>query len=256
MPALQQYQHKYKNIAFERRDGILLMRLHTRNGPLQWAARDGTSVHAALGDAFYDVGHDADNRVVIMTGTGDEFLTALDAQEPIETFDADTWARIHREGRDLLMNLLDIEVPIIAAVNGPVLGHAELPMMSDIVLASEHTVVADQFHFYTGIVPGDGSQVWWQMALGPNRGRAFLLTGEPIASNEAKALGLVKEVLPRTELLPRAWHLAQDLLKKPQLVLRFTRLTLTHHLKKRMLEELGYGLGIEGLAMLSSASQR
>ena len=68
LPALQQYQHKYKNIAFERRDGILLMRLHTRNGPLQWAARDGTSVHAALGDAFYDVGHDADNRVVIMTG--------------------------------------------------------------------------------------------------------------------------------------------------------------------------------------------
>jgi len=119
------------------------MRLHTRNGPLQWAARDSTSVHAALGDAFYDVGHDADNRVVIMTGTGDEFLTALDAQEPIETFDADTWARIHREGRDLLMNLLDIEVPIIAAVNGPVLGHAELPMMSDIIGNCSAAAIAD-----------------------------------------------------------------------------------------------------------------
>ena len=106
---------------------------------------------------------------------------------------------------------------MIAAVNGPAIVHAELPVMCDIVLAAEHAIFQDVVHFPNGIVPGDGSMWcgrWW---LGINRGRYFLLTGQKLSAQEALNLGVVNEVLPREQLLPRAWELAEQLAKQPPL---------------------------------------
>ena len=114
--------------------------------------------------------------MVIFTGTGDEFLTRMDTST-IGDINTQYWARIHQEGKDLLQNLLEIEVPIIGAVNGPAFIHAELPTLSDIVIASDRASFADKAHGPGGVVPGDGVHVWWPMLLGPNRARHFLLTG-------------------------------------------------------------------------------
>src|SRR5258705_280740 len=78
----------------------------------------------------------------------------------------DYWDRIYIEGKDLLMNLLDIPVPVIGAVNGPAFIHAELVTMSDIVIASDTAIFADLAHFPGGTVPSDGVHVWWEMLLG------------------------------------------------------------------------------------------
>jgi enoyl-CoA hydratase/carnithine racemase len=161
------------------------------------------------------------------------------------------WDRIFNEGRDLIHNYLDIGVPIIAAVNGPVSVHAELPVMADLVLASERAWFADKAHFPNGAVPGDGVHVWWPKVLGPNRGRQFLLTGEEISAQEAKSLGFVAEVLPHGKVLDRAWEIARDWVKKPELTLRYTRVAFTQHIKRRMLDDLGYGLQLEGLGVMS-----
>ena len=80
MPHLSGYANKYRNVEFTREDGILQMRLHTNGGPLTWGAIKG-SVHGQLADAFYDVGNDLENRVVIITGTGDEFCTRFNFDE-------------------------------------------------------------------------------------------------------------------------------------------------------------------------------
>jgi hypothetical protein len=69
MSTFESYANKYKTIRMERRDGILQMTLHTDGGPLRW----GFLPHGELPEAFHDVGSDYDNRVVIITGTGDEF---------------------------------------------------------------------------------------------------------------------------------------------------------------------------------------
>ena len=66
MTVLADYQNKYRNIKFERRDGILQMTLHTDGGPMQWGAKLG-SIHEQLGHAFWDVAHDIENRVLILT---------------------------------------------------------------------------------------------------------------------------------------------------------------------------------------------
>lgn len=252
MPNFDSYSGKYKNIALSRRNGILEVRLHSNDGPLKWGSLD-TSAHAQLGDAFYNIGRDADNRVVILTGTGDSFLTEF-AMDEFETGgpDPNFWDRIYREGKDLLMNLLDIPVPIIGAVNGPAFIHAELVTMSDVVIASNTASFADLAHFPGGTVPSDGVHIWWQMLLGVNRARYFLLTGQQIPAAEALTLGIVSEVVESDRLMARAWELAEQLAKQPTLTLRYSRTALTQHIKRRMQDDLGYGLMLEGMAVMGS----
>ena len=248
MSEFESYANKYKTIRMERRGGILQMTLHTDGGPLRW----GFLPHGELPEAFYDVGSDYGNRVVIITGTGDEFsgpranpgTSSFPTRPPIERID-----RIHWEGRHLLMKLLDIEVPIISAVNGPAWRHSEIPLLCDIVLAADTAQFQDSAHFASDVVPGDGMHIVYPLLLGMNRGRYFLLTGQTLDARKALELGLVAEVLPPDKLMARAWELAQGLTQKPTLLLRYTRLLFTEYLRRQMHELLGYGLGMEMLAL-------
>ncbi len=243
MASLDQYDNQYRNIRFERRDGILQMTFHTDDGPLQW----GSGPHEEFPRAFADVGSDRENRVIILTGTGDAFSgpqgTAAGAPKRAPA----DWDRTYWEGKKLLGNLLDIEVPMIAAVNGPALRHSEIPLLCDIVLASDTASFQDSGHFMSNLVPGDGVHVVYPMLLGANRGRYFLFTGQSIGAQEALSLGLVGEVVPRADLLPRAWELARQLTDKSDLVLRYTRVATTQYIKRMMQDLLGYGLALEGL---------
>jgi enoyl-CoA hydratase/carnithine racemase len=249
MALFSSYESKYRFISLERREGILQLAIHRNGGPATWSYLEG-GLHDELGDCFYQVGHDPENRIVIFTGTGDRFLTegepaGLDAANVSPQF----WDRLYREGKDLVNNLLGIEALIIGAVNGPALIHPELLTMSDIVIAADTASFADP-HVAGGIVPGDGAHVWWPMLLGPNLGREFLLTGMKISAAEGKRLGFVSEVVPPAQLLPRAWAVAAEMASKPQIVLRYTRAALTHNIKRRMHDDLGFGLMLEGAASL------
>ena len=249
MARFEDYAGKYSCIKMRRENGILEMRFHTEGGPLRW----GLVPHGELPDAFADVGRDRENRVVILTGTGDEFsgIRATSGTRSLtQGITANAFDRVHWEGRALLMNLLNIEVPVIAAINGPAWRHAEIPLLSDIVLASDTAAFQDSAHFMSGMLPGDGMHIVMPMLLGMNRGRYFLLTGQTLSAQEAKDLGLVAEVLPQTQVVARAWEHAEALAQKPTLLLRYTRLMFTEYLRKRMQDLLGYGLAMEGLALM------
>ena len=159
---------------------------------------------------------------------------------------------IYWEGKHLLMNLLNIEVPVISAINGPAVRHAEIALLSDIVLATDNAYLQDTAHFQGGMVPGDGMHVIMPLLMGMTRGRYFLLTAQKISASEALSLGLYNEVLPRSELLARAWTLARYLLQQTRLVRRYTRVVLTEELKQRLQPLLGYGLALEGIARMKA----
>ena len=108
------------------------------------------------------------------------------------------------------MDLLNVDVPVIAAVNGPVYRHMEQALFCDVVLASENATFSDSGHYVGGwLAPGDGMHVMLSLLLGLNRARYLVFTGQSLSATEAKDLGLVGEVLAPDELLPRAWALAR-----------------------------------------------
>ena len=250
MTKLADYADKYENIRFERRDGVLLLRLHTKDGPFVFS--DGA--HHNLSFAFYDLAADPENKVVLLTGTGDRFCADFDYASFRSNFsNAHEWAlRIRADGRRLLAAFLDIEVPVIAAVNGPALSHSELPVLADVVLADETTIFQDATHFLKeGTPPGDGMHTVWTTLLGLNRGRYFLLTGQKINAQQALALGVVGEILPKDELMPRAWALALKWAALPRTKLVATRQALNYEWKRLMLEQLHNGLTEEMSGIIS-----
>ena len=252
MATFDQYSDKYQSIRMERRNGILQMTFHTNGDSLQW----GGIPHEELPRAFADIGSDRDNLVVIMTGTGDAFTGPPGTPQSRPSRPPREWDKTYWEGKHLLSNLLDIEVPMISAINGPALRHSELPLLCDIVLAAEEATFQDSGHFINGLIPGDGMHVIYPLLLGLNRGRYFLLTGQTIGARQAQELGLVSEVLPRQELLPRAWELAEQLTKQSPLILRYSRVLLTQYVKRQMHDLLGYGLALEGLGSADSLQDR
>src|ERR1700752_3072495 len=182
--AFERYRDQYENVRMKREEGILEVALHTRGAPLAFNGY----VHEALVHAFRDIGDDPENHVVILTGTGTEFCTQISPAG---------YDKILREGTKILENILDVEVPMIAAINGPVTVHSEYALLCDIVLAAEGAYFQDAAHPAFGIVPGDGLHIVWPEVIGEIRGRYFLLSSQQLSAVEAKAYGAVNEVLPR-----------------------------------------------------------
>jgi 6-oxocamphor hydrolase len=249
---LSDYAEKWRDFfAFRREDGILEVRMHTDDGPCRW----GLEVHRAIIPAFADIHHDPENECVILTGTGDSFL-ALQNEE--------SWSRngfrepfSHRHGYDIFyldqtkepFALLNLEVPVIAAINGPVLMHHELALLNDIVLCSRDTVIQDGHFAQMGIVPGDGGHILFRELLGRNRGRYFLYTGQSLNAQQCLDLGLVGEVLPRDQLLERAWDIARNLfMTRNRVHRRLTRSLFTQPWRELFSRELASGMAIESWA--------
>lgn len=253
MSRFSDYSNKYTSIRMERTDGILQMILHTGGQPVRW----GPVIQSELVEAFTDIGADRDNRIIIFSGIGNEFSGPRAEpgksfyREVSEHITADLLDRTHWNAHRIMTRMLDIEVPMIGVVNGPAMRHSELPLMCDIVIASDDATFEDTAHFkIASQVPGDGINIVYTLLLGLNRARYFMLTGQIIDAKSAKDLGLVAELMPREQLLPRAWELARELAKKNDLLLRYTRVALIQPLKKWMEQEVMYHLALESLAKL------
>jgi enoyl-CoA hydratase/carnithine racemase len=247
MTELADYRERFSRARLRREDGILEVALGA--SPTESLVWD-EAAHRELPELFAAIAGDAQNRVMILTGTGADFCVrgqsgGWDLSRPTG------WDKIYREGKAMLRNLLDIEIPIISAVNGPARIHAEIAVLGDIVLASESAVFQDAAHFTGGAVPGDGVHVVWPLLLGPNRGRVFLLTGAELSANDALAHGVIAEVVPADRLLDRAWELARQLARASDLTLRYSRVLLTEPLRRAIAADLGYGLALEGLAAIN-----
>ena len=252
MSLFSSYAESFAHIRMKRSNGILEIMFHSGGKSLEW----GLGPHQELPEAFYQIGKDEENEVIIMTGAGELFSGPRPSfgYRPGGT-SATAWDKIFREGKDLLTNLLGIEVPIIAAVNGPALRHCEIPLLSDIVITSQDAEFQDSAHFTNGMVPGDGMHVVMPLLLGPNRARYFLLTGQTISAKEAKEFGIVAEILPKELLMDRAYELARMLLLQKILTRRYSRIVLTQDLKARVNDLLGYGLALEGLGILAESDK-
>jgi enoyl-CoA hydratase/carnithine racemase len=168
---LADYQHRYQHAELDRTpDGILTVRLHSDNQPVIFALE----VYRDLISLFQNIAADRENRVVILTGTGDAFIGGADLGNPRVSGTPEGFDQYYWHCKLLGLRHLEIEAPIIAALNGPVLLHNELALLSDVLIATPNTVFQDAGHLPGGIVPGDGVQVIWQELIGPLRTKQYL----------------------------------------------------------------------------------
>lgn len=244
MARFETYREAFPNARLTRSEtGVLEVALHTDGGKLVFNGH----THEEFVDLFHAVGSDPDTRVVILTGTGDAFMDQI-SPEGFDFFTPRGYDKIYREGKKVLMNILDVEVPMIAALNGPVLLHSEYALLADIVLATPETVFQDKPHFDFGIVPGDGVNLLWPEVIGSIRGRHFILTRQILDARTAKEWGAVNEVVPADRLRARAHEIAEGLAALPPLTGRYTRIALTQRLRRIIDEGAGYGLALEGIS--------
>lgn len=250
----EEYSAKYKDLfVMKRVDGIIELRLHTNGGPYihNWGA------HNAMNRVWQDVGNDPENEVLILTATGDRWFSGSPEKvwaKPLNEEDPDYIYQQMYDGIKLIENLVTaFEIPTIAVVNGPGI-HTEIALLCDITMAAEDADFMDP-HFFAGSPPGDGLGLILQAVMGPKRGAFALLTGQSIPAAKALELGLINEVLPREQLLKRAWELAGMIMKRPRFVRRMSHAITVRPWKKLVSEDLGFHMAHNISGLVGSKQQ-
>ena len=245
----EEYSEKWAEyFTMKREKGIIEVRMHTNGDSAKW----GLELHRAFIPAFADISHDPENECVIFSGSGKEFLSSMDSEGWVRNgFDKpydfqlgyDFWYndQVHEP-----FSLLNLEIPVIAAINGPCFIHQELALLNDLVICSESTTMTDGHYTGMGIVPGDGVQTVFRELMGENRAKWFLLTGETITAQQMLDMGIVGEVVPDDKLLDRAWELARNIfMKRSRAHRRMTRALLVQPWREKLIRELPMGMAME-----------
>jgi enoyl-CoA hydratase/carnithine racemase len=239
------YFDDFRGLAMERDDkGVLLVTINDgKGGPITFTAQD----HTQFTEAFYRIAQDRDNKVVILTGAGD-FMANIDFPSFGNVADPDVWSQVHDEGVQIVENISNIRVPMIAAVEGRAYIHSEYALMANVIVAGTSASFSDLPHFAGGIVPGDGIYTTWAYRAGPGRAEAFLLNPQPISAQTAQDWGVVAEVVADGQTVARARALADLYLAQPEVTRRNTRIHFIQPLKEELVHQVGYGLALEGAA--------
>jgi enoyl-CoA hydratase/carnithine racemase len=237
------YFAAYHNLKLTRdANGVLVAEFHSNGGPFVMSA----PAHTEFVDAFYHIAQDRANKIVILTGAGGEFITDVDWSSFGNAADPGVWSQVHDEGVQVLENIANIRVPVIAAIEGRAHVHSDYALLASVIVAAEGATFQDVAHFSAGIAPGDGIFTTWSYRAGAGRAEAFLLNSQPLPARTAHEWGVVAEVVPNGKALSRARELASLYLKAPEVTRRNTRVHFIQPLKERIVREVGYGLSLEG----------
>jgi enoyl-CoA hydratase/carnithine racemase len=244
-PEFSEYRERFKeHYELERRDdGVILARGHTLGGSIQLSVQN----HRSLGQLFKTIGADPKNEVMIFTGTGEDFMMDVDPEGfALEDEDLQYWAYEHayKDGRINVSSLInDLEIPTIGILNGCGF-HSEICLMCDITLMADDAVLYD-LHYDIGSVPGDGIHSCFEELLGVKRAAYALLTGEAIDAKTALEYGMVNEVLPKDELVERAFQIADHIMTQPRITRRLTTQIVRRPWRQRISDDLDGGFGIQ-----------
>ena len=236
-PSLQEYAPRFAgHFVLSRDGGVLTVRMHTRTGPALWSR----GLLNAWNLLLRDIAADRDTEVVIITGTGDRWIGGIDQSsfaEPPSTWHSDLLAEQFNDGVKLLERLVvDIDVPTIAAINGPG-PRLEIALMCDLTLCTPQTVFADG-NFAAGSVPGDGMYLAISELAGPKRAAYLAYTGVGVSADEARDLGLVNEIHPVERIHARAKELARDIMARPRTTRRLTHSLVSRNWQRRVVGDL------------------
>jgi len=241
---------EYEHLKIEVADRIATV---TLNRPDRLNAVN-SRLHHELENVWLDLGADRDVNAILLTGAGRAFCAGGDVRgmgagemmtgkQKRGRFDRG--AIVAANGRRIIENMLDVEQPIIGAINGDAIGlGATLALLCDIIVVSEKARFADT-HVKIGVVAGDGGAVIWPLLIGPHRAKEFLMRGNFINGAEAGRIGMVNYAVAPEQVMTKASELAQELADGPTWAIRWSKLAVNKWLKEQANLIMDTGLAYE-----------
>jgi enoyl-CoA hydratase len=189
----------------------------------------GPQMHRDLADVWPAIGRDPDVRVVLVRGEGKAFSSGGSFELIDETMgEFSDRLRIMREARDLVLNMVNFDKPVISAIHGAAVGAGlVVALLADVSVAGRTAKIIDG-HTKLGVAAGDHAAICWPLLVGMAKAKYYLLTCEPLSGEEAERIGLVSICVDDDEVLDTATRIAADLAQGAQSAIRFTKHSLNH----------------------------
>jgi enoyl-CoA hydratase len=212
--------HEFSTIGFERDGDVLVVTIDNPRSPVN--AVDG-ALHEDLAALFPRLQAERDARAVLLTGRGPAFSAGGDftwfptLQDPVAL------EHLRLDAKAMIWDLLDVHLPLVAAVNGHAMGlGASIALLCDVVFVADSATIGDP-HVKVGLVAGDGGTIAWPLALGPMLAKRFLMTGDPVTADQAVRLGLAHRAVPDEDLHDEALAFAHRLAAGAPLAIQYTK---------------------------------
>ncbi len=221
----------YQTLNILRREhGVLDIQMRALNGKLPTAGHQG---HRELAEIWRDVTADDTVRCAVLRGEGLGFSGGGDLAMVLEMADNfEVRARVWREARDLVYNLINCDKPIVSAIHGPAVGAGLVAgLLADISIAAKGAKIVDG-HTRLGVAAGDHAAIVWPLLCGMAKSKYYLMLCEPLTGEEAERIGLVSMVVDAADLLDRAYAVADQLASGSQSAIRWTKYALNNWLRQ------------------------
>ena len=219
----------YQRLLFDRPTPRVLRVTMSNPGRLNSA---DALMHGELARIWRDVDDDPEVSAVVLTGAGTAFSAGGDfdmIQEIMDDFE--TRARIFREARDIVMNIIECSKPVVSAIRGPAVGAGLVcGLLADVSIATPDARIIDG-HTRLGVAAGDHAVIVWPLLCGMAKAKYYLLTCEPLSGAEAERIGLISLVVPDDALDGKAVEVASRLADGPPHAIRWTKHALNNWLR-------------------------
>lgn len=242
----------WTNFQFERLGDVLRVTIAHPTSPMN-AVDD--AMHEELAGLFRALKRERRARAIVLTGRGRAFSAGGDFKWFPTLQEPGKLDQIRRDAKQLVWDLLDVEPPIVAAVNGPAAGlGASIALLCDVIFMADTAVIADP-HVRVGIVAGDGGAAIWPLLLGPARAKQYLMTGDPVTAADAERMGLVNKVVPVADLEREARAFAERLAAGAPLAVQFTKQAVNKLVKDALNTAFDTSLALELVTFRSADHQ-
>lgn len=217
------------------------------------SGRRQAEIHREVASIWTALGDDPDCRSILVTGAGDEFYRSADigGLRAIPTLDKESTfelvQRLAKEGSDIVYRLIELDKPVVAAINGGAAGGGlAIALLADISVAANDAELVDP-HIAMGLAAGDHAAMIWPLLCGMAKSKLYLMTADPLDGAEAERIGLVSLAVPPDEVLAVARRYAERLATGPTYAIRYTKRALNQWLRLGGITAHDYSAALEVL---------
>jgi enoyl-CoA hydratase len=209
------------------------------------------TLHGEFAELFRRLKQESEARVIVLTGSGRAFSAGGDMAWFPELRDPASLHRLRREAKQMIWDLLDIEVPIVCALNGPAVGlGASIALLCDVIVMADTASIIDP-HVQVGLVAGDGGAAIWPLLVGPLAAKRHLMLGQPLTAGDALRLGVAADVcsVDRIDEVVQTW--ADRIAAQAPLAVQGTKIAVNQQIKQALLTSFDLSTSLEMACFVS-----